>query len=202
MFDRVIRPVKDAALAPLARAIGASVSPMAITGVAFAAGLGSAGAAYAGEWNLALVLWALCRILDGLDGVHARMHRRESSFGGYVDILLDFIVYASIPIAIAAHARTEAITFAALLLVASFYVNAASWMYLSALLEQRQQGAAARGEVTAVTMPPGVIGGTETIAFYVAFFLWPASQRPLFLVMAALVLLTAILRVFWAKRHL
>ena len=55
------------------------------------------------------------------------------------------------------------------LLVASFYVNAASWMYLAALLEQRNDGAAARGETTAVTMPPGLIGGAETVAFYAAF---------------------------------
>ncbi len=202
MFDPYLRPVKDASLAPLARAVGGAVSPTAITMVAFAAGLGAALAAYAGMPLAALALWIVNRILDGLDGAYARMYRRDSSFGGYLDIVLDFIVYAAIPIGIAAHARQEALTFAALLLVASFYVNAASWMYLAALLEQRQQGAAVRGEATAVTMPPGLIGGTETVAFYIAFFVWPVYQRPLFHVMAALVLLTAIGRLFWAKRRL
>ena len=61
-------------------------------------------------------------------------------------------------------------------------------MYLAAILEQRHEGAAARGESTTVTMPPGLIGGAETVGFYVAFFLWPAYQTWLFQAMAALVL--------------
>ena len=126
------------------------------------------------------LLWIANRLLDGLDGTHARVHGRESQFGAYLDIVLDFVVYAAIPIAIAARQGTQAMAFAGLLLVASFYVNAASWMYLAAILEQRHEGATARGESTAVTMPPGLIGGAETVGFYVAFFLWPAYQTWLF----------------------
>lgn len=202
MFDRYFRTIKDLLLAPVARALGPHVSPTMITCVAFVAGLGCVTAILSGSARLALALWIGNRVLDGLDGTQARVHGRASQFGAYVDIVLDFVIYAAIPTAMAARHGTEAIAFAGMVLVASFYVNAASWMYLAALLEQRNAGAAARGESTTVTMPPGLIGGAETIGFYVAFFVWPAQQRVLFLTMAALVLLNVMIRLIWARRRL
>jgi len=202
MFDHYLRPMKDRWLTPVARVLGPRVSPAAITAAAFAAGLGSAAAILGGMTRLALGLWFLNRLLDGLDGTQARVHGRSTPFGAYLDIVLDFVVYAAIPMAIAWRHGTLAMAFAALALVATFYVNAASWMYLAALLEQRNDGAAARGETTAVTMPPGLVGGTETVAFYAAFLLWPDQQRVLFATMAALVLVNVAARLLWARRHL
>jgi phosphatidylglycerophosphate synthase len=202
MFDRYLRHMVDFWLAPVARALGPRLSPTVITVIAFAAGIGSAAAAFDGPAGVALALWIVNRILDGLDGTQARVHHRESPFGAYLDIVLDFLVYAAIPVALSARAATQEMAFAGLMLVASFYVNAASWMYLAAILEQRREGAATRGERTAVTMPPGLIGGAETVAFYAAFFLWPAQQRWLFYAMAALVVMTAVIRLIWAARRL
>ncbi|MGE3958167.1 MAG: CDP-alcohol phosphatidyltransferase family protein [Vicinamibacterales bacterium] len=203
MFDRYLRPLKDRLLAPCARAAGPRLSPNALTWLAFIIGMASATAAFHGDRWTALALWLLNRVLDGLDGTHARTHGLESAYGGYLDIVLDFAVYAAVPIALAASRAPEpGILLAALLLVASFYINAASWMYLAAILEQRRQGAGATGESTTITMPPGLIGGTETVVFYAAFFLWPASLSAIFGVMSALVLLTVVLRLAWAARRL
>jgi phosphatidylglycerophosphate synthase len=202
MFDEYLRRMKDRLLTPVARALGPRISPAAITLVAFAAGIGIAAAVLAGATGVALGLWLLNRVIDGLDGTQARVHGRASRFGAYLDIVCDFVVYAAIPIAIAWRHGTLDMAFAALVLVATCYVNAASWMYLAALLEQRNDGAAARGQTTAVTMPPGLIGGAETVAFYAAFLLWPAHQRWLFFTMAALVLVNVASRLLWARRHL
>lgn len=202
MFDRYLRGVKDHWLAPIAKMLGPRIPPEAVTWAAFGAGIGSAGAALAGAMEAGLILWIANRLLDGLDGTQARVHGRESHFGAYLDTVLDFVVYAAIPIAFAARHHTQTTAFAGMLLVASFYVNAASWMYLAAILEQRHEGAAARGESTAVTMPPGVIDGAETIGLYVAFFLWPSHQAWLFHAMASLVLVNVVLRLIWARRHL
>src|SRR5262245_28318899 len=143
MFDDYLRRMKDRWLTPVARALGPRVSPAAITVVAFLVGLGSATAVIGGMTRVALGLWLLNRVLDGLDGTHARVHGRASRFGAYLDIVLDFVVYAAIPMAIAWRHGTLTMALAALVLVATFYVNAASWMYLAALLEQRNDGAAA-----------------------------------------------------------
>jgi hypothetical protein len=81
-------------------------------------------------------------------------------------------------------------------------VNAASWMYLAAILERRGAGAAARGELTTITMPRGLVGGTETVVFYALFLALPRTLVPLFILMTALVLVTVMQRLVWAVRRL
>ncbi len=202
MFDQFFRSLKDRLLGPVARALGPRLRPNAITWLAFAAGLLCAGAVLNGHLGVALGLWLLNRLFDGLDGTHARVHARVTHFGAYLDIVLDFIVYASIPIAFVVAARQYELALAGVFLLAAFYVNAASWMYLSALLEARREGAAARHETTSATMPDGIIAGTETIVLYVLFFLLPAHQATLFTLMAALVMANVAVRMLWASRHL
>jgi len=86
--------------------------------------------------------------------------------------------------------------------MATFYVNAAAWMYLSAVLEKRSAGAADHGEQTTVTMPEGLIGGTESMLVYAAFFFIPGQLRIAFSVFAALVAITVVQRMIWAQRVL
>jgi phosphatidylglycerophosphate synthase len=202
VFDRYLRAAKDRWLAPVANALGPRVSPNALTWLGFAVGVASASAILVGWIGLALGLWLANRVLDGLDGTQARVHGRESQFGAYLDIVLDFVVYAAVPAALVAARGTRAEAVAGLVLLAAFYVNAASWMYLAAILEQRHEGAAARGESTTVTMPSGLVGGTETVAFYTAFLVWPSLLVWLFSVMGGLVLANVVLRLIWARRHL
>ncbi len=202
MFDPFFRALKERLLEPVARALGPQLPPAAITWVAFAVGLMCAVVVLAGDLRVALGLWLLNRLLDGLDGTHARVHARISQFGAYLDIVLDFVVYAAIPIAFVVVGRHYELALAGMFLLASFYVNAASWMYLSALLEARGEGAITHGETTSATMPPGIVAGTETVIFYTLFFLVPSRQAMLFTVMALLVLANVALRLRWANRRL
>jgi hypothetical protein len=97
---------------------------------------------------------------------------------------------------------SEAAWHAGLFLLATLYVNAASWMYLSAILERRNQGVGATGERTTVTMPPAIVAGTETVVFYSLFLLVPAWAPPLFWVMGLLLLGNIVWRLDWARRRL
>lgn len=203
MLDPVARVVKDRLLAPVARAVGMRVHPNALSLLGFAVGLGCAYLAARAAYLPALALWLCNRVLDGLDGLVARNQRRASDFGGYVDILLDFAVYALIPIALAYSVPARpAVWLALAALLGAFYVNAASWMYLSALLEKRAAGAAARGGQTSVVMPGGLIEGTETILFFALFLLFPHALAPLFLTLTLLLAATVLQRVLWAARAL
>ncbi len=148
------------------------------------------------------MLWVLNRAFDGVDGTLARVQQRQTDFGGYLDILLDFVVYAVVPLGIALALDTRAAWLVLAVLQATFFVNAASWMYLSAVLERRGQGAATRGEMTTVTMPRGLVAGTETVVFYVLFLLWPEHFVVLASVMAAGVSVGITQRVIWAARNL
>ena len=202
MFDVLLRALKDRLLEPLARLLGPRVAPDGVTLLACLVGLAAAAAAWRQAYGAALALWAANRLLDGLDGTLARVHGRQTDFGGYLDILLDFVVYAAVPTGLALGRLTYPALAAGLALLGAFFVNAASWMYLSAVLERRALGAATRGERTTVTMPPGLIAGTETVIFYALFLAFPAHAPELFGLMAALVYVTVGQRVWWARQNL
>ena len=202
VFDILLRALKDRLLEPLARLLGPRVAPNAVTLLACVVGLACAASAWRRAYGVALALWAVNRVLDGLDGTLARVHARQTDFGGYLDILLDFIVYTAVPTGLALGRPSEGVLAACIALIGSFFVNAASWMYLSAVLEARASGAAARGERTTVTMPPGLIAGTETVILYTLFLALPGHLRELFGLMSVLVYLTVAQRVWWAWRHL
>lgn len=205
MFDHFFRVLKDRWLDGLARALGTRVTPNTISVLACLVGLAAAWEAAHARRDVALLLWLLNRTLDGLDGTLARVTGQQSDFGGYLDIVLDFTVYTAIPIGAAygvtddgALAAREALVW----LLGSFFINAASWMYLSALLEKRAAGAAATGERTSVTMPPGLVAGFETILFFSLFLALPGRLAPLMWAMAGLVLLNVLQRLVWARRAL
>ncbi len=202
MLDEALRPVKERVLLPAARAIGTRVQPLTVTLLGFACGIGAAGAAAAGAYGLAVWLWLANRILDGLDGTLARAQGTQTDMGGYVDILLDFVVYAAIPIGLLIAAPSVLLSVATASLLGSFYVNAASWMYLSAVLERRGEGAVSRNEFTTVMMPEGLVGGSETVVAFTLFLALPGRAVPLFAAMSVLVLLTVVQRVVWAARNL
>ena len=156
MFDHFLRVRKDRLLAPIARRVGRRVSPSAITVLALIVGLCAAYVASRRAYGLALGLWWGNRLLDGFDGTLARVAGTASVFGGYLDIVLDFVVYATIPIGLVIASPDPRAALAAVLLLASFYVNAATWMALSATPDQS---------------PPGLIAGAETVLFYSLFLI-------------------------------
>ncbi|HRW50460.1 MAG: CDP-alcohol phosphatidyltransferase family protein [Caldilinea sp.] len=200
MRDAALRKQKDRLMAPLAGGWAAAIHPNHISVLALVVGLLAAWATWQQWYWAALVLWIGNRVLDGLDGVIARVHHKQSDFGGYLDLILDFVVYLAIPIAFVAAMPTTLNLWAAIALISSFVLNLLSWSTLSAILEKRHLVAGER--LTAISMPPGLIEGAETIAFYTLFFLLPGYVGPLFMVMAALVVITAAQRVWWAWRHL
>ncbi len=199
MFDARLRPIKDRVLTPVAAALGDRVAPNTISMLALAPGLGAAWAAWTQHPAIALLLWALNRLLDGLDGTVARRTGRASDFGGVLDLVLDFVVYAAIPIGALAGRGGDA-WWALTALLAAFYVNAAAWMSLSAVLEKRGAAAAMRGEATSVAMPAGLVGGAETIAAYTILLAWPAGAHWVAWLLTAAVLFSAAQQVRAASR--
>jgi phosphatidylglycerophosphate synthase len=199
MFDTYLRNAKDRIGEPLARRMD-NVPPVAITLIALLFGLGSAAFAARGQYLWGLGFWLLNRALDGLDGLLARLHNKQDDFGGYLDILLDFVAYAALPIGLILGAPTLERYLALAIMLAAFYINTASWMYLAAILEKRN----ARDPETATTivMPTGLIGGFETILAYCAFLLFPMYIGFLFYFFSTLVFITIIQRLAWARRVL
>ena len=199
MLDNALRHYKDRLLDPLARPL-LTVHPTLITLLALAVGLVGLLLLTQQAYGWGLACWLLNRILDGLDGSVARLHRRQSDLGGYGDILADFVVYAGVPIALVVGEPSWGGYLSLAFLLASFYLNSASWLYLAAILEKRPYRD--KTELTTITMPAGLIGGAETVIFYSLFILWPAYLVFLYALMAGLVLVTIGQRLVWAVKYL
>lgn len=205
MFDDRLRRVKDRWGEPVMRRM-AGVSPLALTLVAFVLGLLAVALAALGQHLWALGFWSLNRLLDAFDGLLARMNNQQSDLGGYLDIVLDFAIYAALPIALVVGAPTPLRYLTLALMLSAFYVNGASWMYLAAILEKRgaqqRHDVAAPPNLTTVVMPAGLVGAVETFLAYCAFLIWPQVMEWIFAGFAALVVVTTIQRVAWAIKVL
>lgn len=199
MFDSQVRRLKDKLYYPVAKHL-TKAPPATITILALATGLIGAYFAAIGSIVLSLIMWLLSRMLDGFDGLVARLHGKQSDFGGYFDIVLDFVIYAAVPIGLVLSKPTSQNYLALAIMLSSFYVNTASWMYLAAILEKR----ALREEntQTTITVPHGLIGGTETIIMYCVFLLFPNWIFILFNIFSTLVFVTVIQRLIWAKKNI
>ncbi len=200
MRDVALRAMKDELLTPVAARWFTAVHPNVVSLVALGVGLAAAASVMIGQMWLGLVLWLANRLLDGLDGLVARVHGKQSDLGGYLDLLLDFVVYLAVPLAFVYAAPTTFNLWAGLILVSVYVLNVVSWTVLAAILEKTQ--VRMPGRMTSIEMPAGLIEGAETILFYALFFLLPGAVGWLFLVMAALVLFTVGQRVVWAARYL
>jgi phosphatidylglycerophosphate synthase len=207
MLDKITRPIKDFLLEPSAKFIGGFLSPNAISTISFLSGLISCVFLYTGQLFPALIFWIANRILDGLDGTVARVSGRQTDFGGYLDIMYDFMLYAVLPLSFllspgltAEYGYTLFHWQILTITLAVFYVNGASWMYLSALLEKRAKESSE--EQTSIRMPRGLIGGTETIFFYTLLYLLPSFFSEILTIMSILTFIGTIQRVAFAGRNL
>ncbi len=202
MFDGILRKPIDLATAPMgARLARAGVRADAVTLAGLALGLGAAGVIAAqGHLILALSLILASRIADGLDGAVARASQK-TDFGGYLDITCDFIFYGAIPLAFALRNPENALPAAVLL--ASFYMNGATFLAYAIFSEKRhlapRAADRARGDKS-LHFTAGLAEGFETIAVFTAFCLWPASFAALSFGFAALCVASALARMALAKR--
>ena len=199
MFDTTLRKTKDRIGEPIARRL-INISPNTISLIGLGFGIASAIFAARQLYFFGLAFWLLNRIFDGLDGLLARLHNKQDDFGGYLDIILDFVAYAAIPLGFGLGLASQNVYLALAFLLSIYYLNTASWMFLPAILEKRS--ARDPETTTTIIMPAGLIGGFETILFYSLFFLLPQYILELFIVFSLLILITIIQRLFWAKKNL
>ena len=197
MLDRSLRPLIDPALNRMGQALARHVGADAVTLAGLAVGLAAAAMLAAGApGGLVLGPLLLNRVLDGLDGAVARA-RGKRDFGGYLDITCDFAFYGAVPLAFALRDPGNAV--AAAFLLATFYLNGASFLGFAVLAEKRGMETRAQGEKS-LYYSAGLLEGTETILFFVALCLWPDWFRPMAVVFGGLCLLTTGARVMLARR--
>ena len=154
-------------------------------------GLAAALAVSAGRFYLALALLIASRIADGLDGAIARA-TRPTDRGAFLDIALDFLVYAAVPLGFAAWSP-HANAFAAAFLLASFVANGSAFLAFSIMAEKRGITTTRQGQKSIYYLA-GIAEGFETIAFMITFCLFPTAFPILAIIFATLCWISAISR--------
>jgi phosphatidylglycerophosphate synthase len=200
MLDRaaiaLLKPGLERMASGLVRAgIGAD----SVTLFGFALGLAAALAIALGRPLAGLALLLASRLMDGLDGAVARL-TRPTDRGAFLDITLDFLFYASIPLAFAV-ADPQANALPAAWLLAAFVGTGSSFLAFAVLAERRglksedypQKGLYYLG---------GLTEATETLLCFVLMCLWPQHFAWWAHGFAALCLLTIVTRLLGGWRAL
>jgi phosphatidylglycerophosphate synthase len=158
-----------------------------VTWVGFAIGILAAAAIATGLPLVGLVLLLASRLADGFDGAVARL-TTATDRGAFLDITLDFVFYASIPLAFAI-ADPSANALAAAVLLAAFIGTGSSFLAFSLLAERRGLTAADHSQ-KGIYYLGGLTEGSETLICFCAMCLWPRHFAVFAQVFAALCALT------------
>jgi len=171
MFDARLRPLIDRAVDPIGgwmASCGISANQVTIAGLF----LGVLAFFFIAIGLPFIALWfiILNRVADGLDGAVARA-TGQTDFGGYLDLVVDFVFYSATPLAFAIAEPDFAI--AACFLCVSFMGTASSFLGFAILAAKHNLETDIRGKKTFYYLG-GLTEGAETILVLCAMALWPA----------------------------
>lgn len=193
MLDRALqaavrRPLQGMAAALLARGLRADQ----VTWVGFFLGISAIPLIASGHSEWAVLSIALNRLGDGLDGAMARLSR-PTDLGAFLDISLDFLFYACIPLAfvLADPARNA---LAGAVLIYSFIGTGCTFLAFAVLAAKRGQSSTAYPDKGFYYLG-GLTEATETISVFLAMCLFPAWFATLAWLFAGLCALTTVMRI-------
>lgn len=192
---RLIEPVLDQ-LALTAQKGGLTANQITVAG--FACGVAAIGAIAVEAYELALLLLLANRLADGVDGALAR-RIGATDLGGYLDIVLDFIVYSGAAFAFALAQRDHAL--AAAFLIFSFMGTGSSFLAFAIFAAKRKLDGAAAPNKSFYYLG-GITEGTETILLFVVILLFPGSFPTAAYIYGALCWLTTAGRIGVAVQRL
>ncbi|WP_153446962.1 CDP-alcohol phosphatidyltransferase family protein [Vibrio algicola] len=198
MFDKHIIPyIKKPLTVGANLLIKRNISANQVTVVGFLIGLLALPALWSQHYTLALLLIIINRIADGLDGAIARQSKITEA-GGFLDISLDFMFYALMPLGfILAEPQQNAI--AGAILLVSFVGTGSSFLAFASV--------AAKLGIDNPIYPnkslyyiAGITEGSETIALFIICCLWPQHFAIFAYIFASLCFITTANRI-WSGFH-
>jgi phosphatidylglycerophosphate synthase len=192
MFDRQVlaltKPIVDKIAARL-HAMGLSANQISITGFGF--GMLAALLIAHGNITAAIAPLLINRLMDGLDGAVARLGT-TSDRGAFLDITLDFLFYASIPLAFA-FCNPPANALAASALLASFIGTGTSFLAYAIIAEKRGDRSSNYPSKGFFYLG-GLTEGLETVLCFVAMCIWPLHFASIAYIYAGMCSLTTLTR--------
>ena len=171
MLDKYITPVIKPVLMPVVMLIDkCGATPNGVSVFGFMLGMLALPLLAFAQYEAALIVIVLNRIIDGVDGALARYQSSSSSAGGFLDICLDFIFYAAVVLGFALASEQNTLAASVLLFV---FIGTGSSFLAFAISAEKHQLTKPQFKYKSFYFLNGLTEGTETIAFFVAFCLWP-----------------------------
>lgn len=169
MLDQRMRRILEPGLTRLAiRLAGFGVTPNRLTLFGACAGVAAGMATASDALTVGFIVGVVSRLADGLDGPLARL-KGGTDFGGYLDIVCDFVFYSAIPLGFAW--RDPSAALAAAFLLAGYILTGISFLAFATIADRR--GIVDSGDNRSFLFQPGLAEGTETLAVYFVMYLVP-----------------------------
>ncbi|XPF95148.1 CDP-alcohol phosphatidyltransferase family protein [Colwellia sp. RE-S-Sl-9] len=194
MLDKYITPVIKPLLTPVVMLLHKrKITADQITFYGFLVGMLAVPLLAFQLWYWALAAIIANRILDGLDGALARYAKQSSSAGGFLDITLDFLFYAAIPLGFI-FSDPELNGIAGSILLATFIGTGSSFLAF-AIAAEKFKIDKPQFKYKSFYYLNGLTEGTETIALFIAFCIWPQSFPWLALLFSLACMITIFTRI-------
>lgn len=198
MLDRSASALIKPAAQRLARiAVRAGLTANQLTLLGFLIGLVAAYLIATGDYLTGAIAIFASRLCDTLDGAVARL-TEPTDAGAFLDIALDFVFYASIPLAFAISDPARNALPAAVLL-AAFIGTGSSFLAFAVMATKRGMSSLAYPDKSFYFLG-GLTEATETLVCFAAMCLWPEFFIELAYGFAALCGITTATRLWWGWR--
>lgn len=196
MFDRSIQRLIQKPLSFLGKFLLKIFLPNHITFIGFFFGIMMCFLIFIHSYFLAILFLFLNRLCDGLDGVMARQ-TSPSPLGAYLDIILDFIIYAAFVLVFSLENEINLLT--GVFLLFSYICTGTTFLTQAIIqpqLDYSQQQDNDEDEIPkSFIYASGLIEGTETIFFMFLCLIMPKAFPILGFLFSVMCLITAIARV-------
>ena len=196
MFDRSIQRLIQKPLSFLGKFLLKIFQPNHITFIGFFFGIMMCFLIFIHSYFLAILFLFLNRLCDGLDGVMARQ-TSPSPLGAYLDIILDFIIYAAFVLVFSLENEINLLT--GVFLLFSYICTGTTFLTQAIIqpqLDYSQQQDNDEDEIPkSFIYASGLIEGTETIFFMFLCLIMPKAFPILGFLFSVMCLITAIARV-------
>lgn len=144
-----------------------------------------------------IALWLVSRLLDGYDGILARLASSSSLYGAYLDITLDMLAYTAMAIAFAIAMPADVLLW--MLVLLGYVLAITTTLALSSLAEKVNRQL---GDDRSLRFTRALAEGGETTIVYVVIALAPSVSRYALVVWIALLAITVVQRTALARRLL
>ena len=198
MIDNVFRARLPRYAGPLlALYARMGLTPNHVTLVGFAIAILASIAVARGQVWLALVLWWGSRVADGTDGLYARRTGQATSFGSYLDIVLDMAAYGAMVLGFAAAVPELGPQWLTILFLYILCITSAL-----ALGSQEERLAHRPRDDRGLRLGAGLAEGGETGIAYSIFLIFPGQLALTTTIWICVLALTVVLRTLLAYRLL